>query len=231
VLRVDREARHPLPPGPEKDRALHLAGRVGDFDAVLVADYAKGVCNPLLLASVLANAGEHGAAVLVDPARGADVRRYRGADALTPNRAEAGAVAGQPVSTAEQALAAGRLLLEQAGVPAVLVKLDRDGMALALAGGAERVYPARAREVCDVTGAGDVVLAVLGLCRAAGAGWEESARLAGVAAGLEVGRAGVAPVSRAELRAALRREAGPGKLVTLEQLPEQNPLAFLRPLP
>jgi len=102
----------------------------------------------------------------------------------------------------------------------VLVKLDRDGMALVVGDGPGCLLPAWACAAEDVAGAGDVVLAVLGLCRAAGVAWETAARLAMVAAGLEVGKQGVVPVWRAEIRRALTPvdRTGTGKVLGVEDL-------------
>jgi D-beta-D-heptose 7-phosphate kinase/D-beta-D-heptose 1-phosphate adenosyltransferase len=109
--------------------------------------------------------------------------------------------------------------MKRAEVSGVLVKLDSEGMALVVEGEPDRLYPARAGMVRDVTGAGDMVLAVMGLCRGEGVDWGQAADLASVAAGLEVGRSGAAPVTREELRLALAgcRTTG-NKLVTLEEL-------------
>ena len=112
---------------------------------------------------------------------------------------------GVPVRTAADALEAGRELCRRYDLTAVLIKLDSDGMALIEAGGTGRLFPTRPRAVYDVTGAGDMVLAIAGLCRASGISWQETTQLANVAAGLEVEKLGVAPISRAEIRADLAR--------------------------
>jgi D-beta-D-heptose 7-phosphate kinase/D-beta-D-heptose 1-phosphate adenosyltransferase len=144
-----------------------------------------------------------GVPVLVDPARGADWSRYRGAALLLPNRAEAARASGLPCRSTQEALEAGRRLCERFGLPAVLVKLDRDGLALAEGAESGRCWPAWSRSARDVSGAGDAVLAMAGLCRAAGLDWKQAAALANVAAGIEVQKEGVAPVSRDEVLAEL----------------------------
>jgi D-beta-D-heptose 7-phosphate kinase/D-beta-D-heptose 1-phosphate adenosyltransferase len=220
LLRVDQEQTDPLPPEQERLLLQAVARRLLDCAALLISDYAKGVCSPQLLSAVIPLAQEYGIPVLVDPARTADVARYRQADLLTPNRAEAELASGVPITSGQNAVIAGHRILERAGVPAVLLKLDRDGMALVRHDGPALLLPAPCSRPLDVTGAGDMVLAVLGLCRAAGWDWEAAVRLANVAAGVQVQRQGVASISRAELRHALTRQ-GPrsaGKIVDLEAL-------------
>src|SRR5206468_3242934 len=112
---------------------------------------AKGTCTPRLLAAVLAEADRHAVPVLIDPARIADYSRYRGAALVTPNRVEAELAGGRPMHIPEDALAAGRGLCDQHGFEAVLIKLDRDGMALVRAGAPGRLLPTRQRLVYDVT--------------------------------------------------------------------------------
>ena len=115
---------------------------------------------------------------------------------MTPNRLEAGLATGMTIARPEDALAVGRGLVERLDLEAALVTLDRDGMALVRADGRAEIVPTRPRQVYDITGAGDMVLAVLGLCLAAGADYDEAAALANVAGGLEVEKIGVALLSR-----------------------------------
>jgi D-beta-D-heptose 7-phosphate kinase / D-beta-D-heptose 1-phosphate adenosyltransferase len=218
LLRVDRECRRPLGRELEARLAEHLLPRLGRYDAILVSDYAKGVCTTGLLARLLPAAAAAGVPVLVDPGRLCGYRRYRGAALLAPNRLEAELATGRTIRAPEDALDVARRLRDRWAAEAVLVKLDRDGLALVAAGGPGRLFPAAPRRVRDVTGAGDLVLAVMGLCRAAGLPWATAAGLANVAAGLEVERHGVAPVRRAEVRAALAGRGGTGKLVTRPQM-------------
>jgi D-beta-D-heptose 7-phosphate kinase/D-beta-D-heptose 1-phosphate adenosyltransferase len=220
LLRVDREER--APPSAERQRQLLAALEQGlrGADALLVADYGKGVCAPGLLTALVPLAGAEGLPVLVDPALGADYGAYRGAELLAPNRAEAERALGRSLAGPMDALAAARRLCEGHDCEAVAVKLDRDGLVLAARGEPDRHYPALARNVCDVTGAGDMVLAVLGLCRACGLGWDESARLACAGAALQVGRPGVAAITRAELAAALAPCGSAAKVVSVDQMAE-----------
>jgi D-beta-D-heptose 7-phosphate kinase/D-beta-D-heptose 1-phosphate adenosyltransferase len=210
VLRVDREETHALTPELE-DRLLNAADAASDgAGALLISDFAKGVCTPTLLRRLI----DRRLPVCIDPARIPDYTRYRGATLLTPNRVEAELATGRKIVTPEDGLAAASELRDRLNIAAVLVKLDRDGMALAALDQPARHFPTQPRAVCDVTGAGDLVLALLGLACASGLTWAEAIPLANLAAGLEVERLGVAPVTRAELRAAL----APRKLVTLDDM-------------
>jgi D-beta-D-heptose 7-phosphate kinase/D-beta-D-heptose 1-phosphate adenosyltransferase len=140
-----------------------------------------------------------GVKVIADPLRAADYSRYRGVHCMTPNRLEAALATGMPISQPEDALEVGRRLVAALGMESVLVTLDRDGMALVRADGRSVLVPTRPRQVYDITGAGDMVLAVVGLCLASGADYDEAAALGNVAGGLEVEKIGVALLSRQEI--------------------------------
>ena len=131
---------------------------------MLISDYAKGVCTPELLARVIGAAREQGLPVLVDPARIGDYERYRGATLVKPNRRETELVTGRAIHSPADALEAGRELVRRYDFQAVVVTLDGDGMVLVTADGTAEHVPTRPRQVSDITGAGDMALAVLGLC-------------------------------------------------------------------
>jgi D-beta-D-heptose 7-phosphate kinase/D-beta-D-heptose 1-phosphate adenosyltransferase len=219
LLRVDRESRQPLARAVETRLLVGLTAAVGQCRAVLLADYGKGVCTVRLLRRLFAAARARRVPVFVDPAPLADFARYRGAALLAPNRREAERADGMTITSVEDALAVGQRLCSHYEA-AALVKLDADGLVLVRHSGSGRAWPAVARQVRDVAGAGDMVLATMGLCRAGGLTWEEAAGLAAVAAGWEVGQPGVAPLTRPLLRAELlRRQPGArGKLVPAEDL-------------
>jgi D-beta-D-heptose 7-phosphate kinase/D-beta-D-heptose 1-phosphate adenosyltransferase len=219
ILRVDRESRSPLPTHLEGEVAESLAVCSEGCSAVLVSDYGKGVCTPALLAVIADMCRQRGVPLLTDPTRVSDYGRYRGARVIKPNRQEAELVIGRPIHSPDEALTAGRELCSRWGFGAALVTLDRDGMALAQSDGSADWVPAKVRAVYDITGAGDISLAVLGLGHAAGLPLLASARLANAAAGLEVERLGVAPISRCELRAAVAGQSGSGdKVVDADRL-------------
>lgn len=198
VLRVDRE--EITPPGAGVERSLAAAARraIRGAAAVVVSDYAKGALPDSVLRAVLAEARRRGVPALVDPKR-ADFRAYRGATVLTPNRAETERAMGMRLRTRKDVERAGRRMVRALGLEAALVTLDRDGLALVPREGPAVFVATEPRDVFDVTGAGDMVIAAAAAALAAGATLEEAARLANVAAGIEVARFGVVPVSRDEV--------------------------------
>jgi D-beta-D-heptose 7-phosphate kinase/D-beta-D-heptose 1-phosphate adenosyltransferase len=199
MIRVDYETREPIPAEAESRLQTELAAAVGWCDIVLISDYDKGVCTPRLLRLVIDAAKARRVRVLVDPIRAPNYARYRGVDCMTPNRLEAQLATGLPIARPEDALLVGKHLVATLDLDAVLVTLDRDGMALVRAAGRAELVPTRPRQVYDITGAGDMVLAVVGLCLASGADYDEAAALGNVAGGLEVEKFGVALLTREEL--------------------------------
>ncbi len=192
-----------------------MAGLLESCDALVLSDYAKGsLTDP---AALITAARERGIPVLVDP-KGSDFGRYRGATLLTPNLQELEAAVG-PCATEAELVAKGQQLMGQLGLDALLVTRGEHGMTLLRPGQEEMHMPAIAREVFDVTGAGDTVVAVLAAAVAAGKDLEQAAALANIAAGIVVGKLGTAAVSAPELRRALQLHQGSGRgALTLEQL-------------
>ncbi len=199
MIRVDYEVREPLSAPREQELARAIALQLRRADVVLISDYDKGVCAPAVLVGAIAGARALGLRTIADPIRGRDYRKYHGCSAITPNRLEAGLASGRTLSGTAEALEAAGELREQLDLEAAIVTLDKEGMALAHADGRREVFPTRARQVYDITGAGDMVLAVLGMALAAGADYEAAIRLANVAGGLEVEKIGVATVTRDEI--------------------------------
>jgi D-beta-D-heptose 7-phosphate kinase/D-beta-D-heptose 1-phosphate adenosyltransferase len=225
MLRVDLETREPVTGAVEAELRESIDAEVRRADVVLVSDYDKGVCTPAVMAATVDAAKRRGVRVVADPIRGRDYAKYRGCSSMTPNRLEAGLATGREIGTAEEALAAARHLRDDLGLEAGIVTLDKDGMALAHRDGTEAVYPTRPRQVYDITGAGDMVMSVLGLALAAGADYPSAIRLANVAGGLEVEKIGVATVTREEIlnelyqaRVAADPRAATRKLRTLSAL-------------
>ena len=199
MIRVDYEVRDPISPAIQARLFDGLCTEAARADVVLISDYDKGVCTPALLRALIDECRRIGVRVVADPIRGRDYSRYRGVHCMTPNRLEAALATGMTISRPEDALSVGRKLVESLEMEAALVTLDRDGMALVQADGRAVVVPTRPRQVYDITGAGDMVLSVVGLCLASGADYEEAAALGNVAGGLEVERIGVALLSREEI--------------------------------
>ena len=203
LLRIDRDAE---PPGPGVQGQLREAAlaRLEGADVVLVSDYARGVLSDELCRELFRAARERGIPVLVDPHPNTPFERFRGATALTPNRKETeGAVEILPEDDAS-VHAAATALIERFELDWTLVTLDKDGIHLLRKGEAagER-FPAKARKVFDVAGAGDMVLSVLGLAVGAKVDLHDALRLANIAAGWEVEQLGVVPLSPEALRTEL----------------------------
>jgi len=205
VLRVDRETTDAPPPAAAAAVLEGVRARVGDCDALLVSDYAKGLLAPALLADVIAAARAAGTPVLVDPRLGGDYALYRGATAVTPNRFEAGQATGIAPEDEAGMEAAAAKLIDDLALDFAVITVDRDGLYLKERGAPGARLAARPRAVYDVSGAGDMVLSALGFFLAAGAAPGQAAFLANVAAGVEVGKMGVASVSLPEIRAELMR--------------------------
>lgn len=203
VLRVDREEPSPIGRRPEQRLLRFMRAEIPRTDAVLLSDYNKGLLNATVSCEAIRLARRHGKPVIADPARGADPARFRGATAICPNRLEAAEAAGLPERPGN-ADKVGRRLLRRLALEACVVTRDRDGISLYRPRRKALHIPARAREVFDVTGAGDMVLSMLGLVLAGGGTFEEAVALANVAGGLEVSKLGVVPLSREEILADLQ---------------------------
>lgn len=209
VARIDYEDDREATAEEEVALAACVDRALGTADVVIVSDYQKGVVTPAVMTSVTAAAARRGIPVVVDP-KIPHVARYRGATLVTPNHHEAERATGLRIRTGEDAARAARRLRELAGCASVLITWGEHGMWL-LDGpradrgeaGAEFGVPATAREVSDVTGAGDTVVATLGLALAAGATLAEAAVLANYAAGVSVAKFGPATVTAEELLGAL----------------------------
>jgi D-beta-D-heptose 7-phosphate kinase / D-beta-D-heptose 1-phosphate adenosyltransferase len=213
MLRVDREDARPL------DRVTEevLLARIGDeldaADGVLVCDIDKGVLTPRLLGEMIRIARSQRKPVIVDPRRASDFSIYRGATVLTPNRFEAQYATGLDMSDTENWPAAASKLIADLGLNVSLVTLDRDGMLLSESSGPAIHIETTPREVYDVTGAGDIVLATFSFFWIAGLPAPEAAALANAAGGLEVARHGATVISREELAAALHIEPGSSRKI------------------
>ncbi len=202
MLRLDREKTSPAA-GQVARRLLDAIGKsVARCGAVIVSDYAKGVLSNTVLEGTFELARRRGIPVFVDP-KGYDYRRYKGASYLTPNLKEAQEASGIPVDGNAALERAARVLRRQVGVEAVFITLGPKGVGVFPRRGSPLYLPARAREVFDVTGAGDTFIAVSALSVVSGASLGEAAAIANAAAGVVVGHAGVATVSPGELRRAL----------------------------
>ncbi|HLL77016.1 MAG TPA: D-glycero-beta-D-manno-heptose-7-phosphate kinase [Pyrinomonadaceae bacterium] len=205
VVRADRELRAPVRAEIEERLIDALARALEGADAFVVSDYDKGAVTPRVLAEVLPRAVASGVPVLVDP-KVRNFDSYRPATLVTPNHHEALRLTNSEDDTDEGVARAARHLRERLRCDSVLITRGERGMML-LEGDAAPLYvETRAREVYDVTGAGDTVIATLALALAAGASLAEAADLANHAAGLVVGKLGTATVSAEELTNSLKAD-------------------------
>lgn len=201
VVRADRESRKPVASQINQRMAEVFAELLPRADAVIVSDYDKGVVNRELLSEILPKARNAGVPVFLDPkVHHADY--YRPITLITPNQREAELLTGMAIEDEHELEQAGRKLLERFECEYALITRGEEGMSLFNSTGSHHL-PTFAREVFDVTGAGDTVIATLALARAGGVSIEEAAILANHAAGLVVGKVGTATVTRAELLADL----------------------------
>lgn len=200
MLRLDQEDARPFSVAEQEAVLAVLAAELADHDVVILSDYNKGLVSAPFMArfrTLLAGCG-HPVKVLVDP-KPSNAALYGGSYLLTPNTKETGECAGLPVRDREEILAAGRAILEKVGCPYLLTTLGPDGMAL-FSGPDVWHVPTMAQDVFDVTGAGDTVIASVGLGLAAGLDLLSACVLANYAAGLVVVQVGAAVASPEALR-------------------------------
>lgn len=200
LLRADDETADPIAPGmleSATDAAQAVLGASG-LGALILSDYGKGVLSDSVIRRLIEAAQGANIPVVVDP-KGTDYTKYSGASVLTPNRKELGDATRMATGNSDEIVAAARHLVESCGVEHVLVTRGGEGMSLVPAAGEPVHLPALAREIFDVSGAGDTVVAVLATGLAAGMSVSEAAQLANVAAGLVVAKVGTAVVRNAEL--------------------------------
>jgi D-beta-D-heptose 7-phosphate kinase/D-beta-D-heptose 1-phosphate adenosyltransferase len=205
VLRLDQESRAPLTPALVKRALQHSTTLLADVDGLVCSDYHKGVCTPGLLAPLFAMARAAGKPIIVDP-KARDFSCYAGATVIKPNLVEVARASGHPVTDPTTLAHAAQRLLHQSQAQALLVTRGKDGMSLFHPPHEPVHIPAQAREVFDVTGAGDTVMATLSMALLCGLPLLDAARLANAAAGVVVGKVGTAVVSPEELRIALRAD-------------------------
>lgn len=199
ILRVDREVRTPLSHEIANQLLAKLLPNLTEYQAILISDYAKGVCTEEVLTQLIPAARKAGLPIIVDPAASGDYAPYTGATAITPNRLETSRATGRSITTVDDAFGAGRKLVAELNLDHAFITLDSDGIAVVRSTGEQTMLPTRKREVYDITGAGDMVLAMIGIGAAAGLPAEELAQLANVAGGLEVEQIGVVAISREEI--------------------------------
>lgn len=211
VVRFDREKTGPLSRQPLEAMIRFVERNLADFDAVVVSDYSKGVINePFMIRlhqlrrDIIQNSSRK-LPLIVDP-KPANLHRFIGATVITPNHHEASLMSGMEITDERELLVAARHIKEEIGCEAVLITRGESGMALLLEDDSFVTIPTMAKEVYDVTGAGDTVAATLALGLGAGCSMTDAAVMANHAAGIVVGKVGTSSVKADELRRALRTE-------------------------
>ena len=219
MLRLDSERLGARPQGDYDRLVKSVLAHLPGCDAVVLSDYAKGVLTAEVCQAVIQAARGLRIPVLVDP-KSADFTRYRGATTICPNLGELAAAVHLEARELKPLLDAAEALVPELGIEFLIATLGEKGIALVRPGKSSLV-PAVARQVFDVSGAGDTVIAVLALCLASGLRAEAAVGVANIAAGIVVGKAGTVPVEKHELLAALAPEIalhGEDKVVTRQEL-------------
>lgn len=196
LLRVDLETITPLDPRLEEEVIRQIEELIPQVQVVALSDYGKGFLTKRLIATAILTGKKYRVPVIVDP-KGADFTKYRGASVLKPNLSEAYAAAKLPPSATLEQVA--KQLLETANVDHLLITRSEAGISLFDANGNRSDFPVRSKEVKDVTGAGDTVLAMICLGMANGLDLSVSAQIANIAAGISIERLGCAQVTLSEV--------------------------------
>jgi len=199
VVRFDRESRHNIRPDSIEKILKFIEKNLGNHDVIVVADYGKGVISASLMAGMRALLRGASVMLAVDPKTG-NFEYYTGADVITPNHHEAGNFCHFEIIDEETLIRAGKQMLNALQCRSVLVTQGRDGMTLFENGGAIYHIPTVAKEVFDVTGAGDTVIGTFSLGLASGLDLRSAAILSNIAAGIVVGKLGTSTVEPGELK-------------------------------
>jgi D-beta-D-heptose 7-phosphate kinase/D-beta-D-heptose 1-phosphate adenosyltransferase len=218
VLRIDRETKESISEPAFEAIAKYLEDKIPDVDVVLISDYGKGLITEALMARLIAAAQKHKKITIADP-KGLDFSKYSGVSLITPNKKEAALASGIEVVDEKTLIEAGNKILQRVGIDKLLITCGKDGMVLFDRNKAPYKIRAETRQVYDVSGAGDTVLAVFGLSVASGISFEDGAVLANTSAGIVVGKVGTATVSRQELSSALKHDDISLKHKDLSELP------------
>jgi D-beta-D-heptose 7-phosphate kinase/D-beta-D-heptose 1-phosphate adenosyltransferase len=198
VVRIDKEKKESLSPEPINRIVSYVKKIIKDIDAIIIEDYGKGVITPRLLREVLKLAKTHKKIITVDP-KEEHFHYYKGITSITPNHHEASGAVGIKVKDDKSLLKIGRALLKKLRSESVLVTLGENGMMLFEKSGRVTHIPTEAQDVFDVSGAGDTVIGTFTLALASRASMIDAARISNIAAGIVVGKVGIATVTQREL--------------------------------
>ncbi|MCG8531403.1 MAG: D-glycero-beta-D-manno-heptose-7-phosphate kinase, partial [Desulfovibrionales bacterium] len=202
VVRIDQEIKQRISPETEGKILSLLEDEINRSHLLIISDYAKGLVTRNLVAGAVEMARRKNIPVLADP-KSKDFGKYAGVSLMTPNKKEAAIAANMDISDSQDLERAGKLIMGQAKLERLLITCGKDGMVLFENGEIIHTIESKARQVFDVSGAGDTVISLLGLGLAAGASFEDSAAIANAAAGIVVGKVGTATASIDELKAGI----------------------------
>jgi D-beta-D-heptose 7-phosphate kinase/D-beta-D-heptose 1-phosphate adenosyltransferase len=204
MLRLDTEKTEEYSTEAYEDLIARVEAGILSADAIVLSDYAKGVLSDNVCRRVIEKAREQGIPILVDPKQ-QSFTRYRGATTICPNLSELSVATNTAAKDLNTVLSAGQTIVSELGLECLTVTLSEKGIAL-LRPNAKTIFPAVARQVFDVSGAGDTVIATLALAMASGLEMETAVQLANVAAGIVVSKVGTVPIMRDELLTSLMPE-------------------------
>jgi D-glycero-beta-D-manno-heptose-7-phosphate kinase len=203
VLRIDKEVRRPISAGTLKRLISIVQSMISQVDVVIISDYDKGLVTAELVRQTVVLARQHGVLILADP-KSLRFEKYARVSVLTPNKKEAAQAANMEVATQKDLFDAGTRLMATVGLDKLVITCGKDGMVLFETGAPPHIIASKARQVFDVSGAGDTVISLLGLGLASGASFLDSAVVANAGAGIVVGKVGTATPTIAELKQALK---------------------------
>ncbi len=220
LIRIDDETVEPIDEAAETALLRHIEAALADAAVLCIEDYHKGVVTPRLAQAAIAASRGRGVPVLIDPASIDDYSRYAGGTIITPNRTETEKATGLRLRSIEAVRKHAERILAACHTEYVCVTLDADGAALIGPGGTFEHLPTKKRDVYDVTGAGDEVLAAMATALASGAELREAVMLANIAGGLEVEKFGCVPITREEMigEILLEHHRTLGKVRTIDQI-------------
>ncbi len=218
VVRYDQENSTEITEKSQKTLLSNFKNRIADYDCLLLSDYGKGVLTDKLTQELIKIAKQHSVKILVDP-KGLDYSKYKGAYLLTPNKKEASEATGINITDDASLAFAIKQLKEEYELDLSLITLSEQGVAIY--DGALRNHPTQTREVSDVTGAGDTVLASLGFALSCKLDIDEAVKFANLAAGIVVGKIGSATASLNEIieyESSLNKSTSDAHIKTLNEI-------------
>jgi D-beta-D-heptose 7-phosphate kinase / D-beta-D-heptose 1-phosphate adenosyltransferase len=217
LLRVDYESERPDFEQFEGQLLENVSALLPNMDGVILSDYAKGVLSSKLITFVVREAGKKGIPIVCDPGKGYEFRKYRGVTAIKPNRSEAAQLTNLDLKDRQSILEAAAVLHEQCEAEFLTISLDKDGILLFSGPDNYQFIATEAREVFDVTGAGDVVISIIGTLLAKKVSPALVVHMANVAAELEISHLGVVSVPWSEILNHLANDGLHRKIISMEE--------------